>query len=154
MSSGSSVVSGRSALRRRNILGLWFWSTVGFVCRLFASRHSPEIISVISPSPSLRGISRPLAPSHAHTLTQKAISTKSLAEGYYDGTLMQLERAQKDGILHVPYTSFLDVVKTAEEAIEVCARRCRGVGESREEDATDAESKVVAAVEAAATKEV
>ena len=66
---------------------------------------------------------------------------------------MQLERAQKDGILHVPYTSFLDVVKTAEEAMEVCARRCRGVGESGEEDATDAESKVVAAAEAAATKE-
>ena len=55
---------------------------------------------------------------------------------------MQLERAQKDGILHVPYTSFLDVVKTAEEAMEVCAKRCE------EDKGTDAAAVAEAATAA------
>ena len=65
---------------------------------------------------------------------------------------MQLERAQKDGILHVPYSDFLNVVRTAEEAMEICVEQCR-VDANGQNEGTK-ESRAATGTAAARTEKV
>lgn len=46
-------------------------------------------------------------------------------DGYYAGSLEQLERAQKEGMLRKPWTEYLDVAATPEEAVAWCLRQKR-----------------------------
>lgn len=41
-------------------------------------------------------------------------------DGYYDGIIQQMERAQKDQILYTEWREMVHVVETAEEALEWC----------------------------------
>ena len=44
-------------------------------------------------------------------------------DGYYDGSIEQLKRADKDGLLRKPWSAYVKVVETAQAAVEWCAEQ-------------------------------
>jgi len=56
-------------------------------------------------------------------------------DGYYNGSLAQMKRAEKDGLLHIPWEDIIRVVDTVEAAVAVCKEVAK---EEEEEEAATA----------------
>merc|ERR1712176_1259282 len=55
-------------------------------------------------------------------------------DGYYNGSLAQMKRAEKDGLLHMPWEGIIRVVDTVEAAVAIC----KEVAKEEEEEAAAA----------------